>query len=161
MEFRIADTFTDSLARLTGDEQKTVKTTAFDLQMNPAHPGLQFHKLERAKDPNFWSIRVSRDVRIIVHRTGTSLLLCYVGHHDDSYQWAERRKLETHPKTGRPSSLKFGSELKRSKSRSTLYLLPNLSYRCSQSLATASFWDMGCRPNGCQMCGELQMRMAC
>jgi len=33
MDFRIADTFTDSLARLTGDEQKTVKTTAFDLQM--------------------------------------------------------------------------------------------------------------------------------
>lgn len=31
MEFRIADTFTDSLARLTGGEQKLVKTTAFDL----------------------------------------------------------------------------------------------------------------------------------
>jgi hypothetical protein len=29
VEFRIADTFTDSLARLTGDEQKAVKTTAF------------------------------------------------------------------------------------------------------------------------------------
>lgn len=100
MEFRIADTFTDSLARLTGEEQKAVKTTAFDLQLNPAHPSLQFHKLERAKDPNFWSLRVSKDVRMIVHRTGTSLLLCYVGHHDDSYQWAERRKLETHPKTG-------------------------------------------------------------
>jgi hypothetical protein len=28
MHFRIADTFTDSLARLTGDEQKAVKTTA-------------------------------------------------------------------------------------------------------------------------------------
>ncbi len=35
MEFRIADTFTDSLAKLTGQEQKAVKTTAFDLQMNP------------------------------------------------------------------------------------------------------------------------------
>jgi len=100
MEFRIADTFTDSLARLTGDEQKAVKTTAFDLQLNPSHPSLQFHRLEKPKDPNFWSIRVSKDVRIIVHRTKTSLLLCYVGHHDDSYQWAERRKLETHPKTG-------------------------------------------------------------
>jgi mRNA-degrading endonuclease RelE of RelBE toxin-antitoxin system len=100
MEFRIADTFTESLGRLTGDEQKAVKTASFDLQLNPAHPGLQFHKLERAKDPNFWSVRVNRDVRIIVHRTGTNLLLCYVGHHDDSYQWAERRKLETHPKTG-------------------------------------------------------------
>ncbi|HLH08255.1 MAG TPA: hypothetical protein VKW78_13535, partial [Terriglobales bacterium] len=61
MEFRIADTFTDSLARLTGEEQKAVKTTAFDLQLNPAHPSLQFHKLERAKDPNFWSVRVSKD----------------------------------------------------------------------------------------------------
>jgi hypothetical protein len=35
-EFLIADTFTDSLARLTGDEQEAVKTTAFDLQLDPA-----------------------------------------------------------------------------------------------------------------------------
>lgn len=100
MEFRIADTFTDSLAKLPGEDQKAVKTAAFDLQLNPAHPSLQFHKLDKAKDPNFWSIRVSRDLRIIVHRTGTSLLLCYVDHHDEAYQWAERRRLETHPKTG-------------------------------------------------------------
>jgi hypothetical protein len=43
MEFRIADTFTDSLARLTGEQQKAVKTTVFDLQLNPAHPGMQLH----------------------------------------------------------------------------------------------------------------------
>lgn len=36
MDFRISDTFTDSLAKLTGDEQKLVKTTAFDLQTEPA-----------------------------------------------------------------------------------------------------------------------------
>ena len=30
----------------------------------------------------------------------SSLLLCYVDHHDQAYDWAERRKLETHPKTG-------------------------------------------------------------
>jgi len=100
MDFRIADTFTDSLARLESDEQKAVKTTAFDLQMNPAHPGMQFHKLDRARDPNFWSIRVSSDIRLIVHMTSASLLLCYVDHHDAAYQWAERRKLETHPTTG-------------------------------------------------------------
>jgi superfamily I DNA/RNA helicase len=100
MEFRIADTFTDSLARMAAEDQKAAKMAAFDLQLNPAHPSLQFHKLDKAKDPNFWSIRVSRDLRIIVHRTGTSLLLCYVNHHDEAYQWAERRRLETHPKTG-------------------------------------------------------------
>ncbi len=100
MQFLIADTFTDSLARLTGDEQKAVKTTAFDLQLNPASAGMSFHKLDKAIDRNFWAVRVSRDVRLIVHRTEASLLLCYVGHHDHAYQWAERRRLETHPATG-------------------------------------------------------------
>lgn len=100
MEFRIADTFTTSLARLTGDEQKAAKTTAFDLQVDPTGNGMSFHKLDRAKDPNFWSVRVSRDIRLIVHKTAGSLLLCYVDHHDKAYQWAERRKLEVHPTTG-------------------------------------------------------------
>src|SRR6185436_14442698 len=100
LTFLIADTFTDALARLTGDEQKAVKTTAFDLQMNPASPGLSFHKLDKAKDKRFWSVRVNSDIRLVVHRTDTSLLLCYVGHHDRAYAWAERRKLETHPTTG-------------------------------------------------------------
>jgi len=100
MEFRIADSFTDSLARLTGDEQKAVKTTAFDLQLNPVSSGMSFHKLDKAKDKKFWSVRVSRDIRIIVHKSEASLLLCYVDHHDKAYDWAERRKLETHPKTG-------------------------------------------------------------
>ena len=100
MNFLIADTFTDSLARLTGEEQKTVKTSAFDLQVDSANPGMSFHKLDKAKDKNFWSVRVSRDIRIIVHRTDGSMLLCYVDHHDKAYDWAQRRKLETHPKTG-------------------------------------------------------------
>lgn len=100
MEFRISDSFTTSLAKLTGDEQKLVKTTAFDLQMNPDNPGHSFHKLDRAQDKNFWSVRVSRDIRIIVHCSKSSLLLCYVDHHDDAYKWAEKRKLEAHPKTG-------------------------------------------------------------
>lgn len=100
MNFLITDTFIDSLSRLTGQEQKAVKTTAFDLQMNPAHPGLKLHKLDRARDPNFWSVYVTLDLRLIVHRTEESLLLCYTGHHDDAYRWAERRKLEIHPATG-------------------------------------------------------------
>ena len=100
MNFRIADTFTDSLAKLMGEEQKSVKTTAFDLQMNPANPGFSFHKLDAIKDKNFWSVRVSSDIRLIVHKTPSSLLLCYVDHHDKAYAWARRRKLETHPKTG-------------------------------------------------------------
>ena len=100
MQFRIADTFTESLARLNGEEQRAAKTTAFDLQLNPAQPGLQFHRVNRARDKNFWSVRVSQSVRMIAHKTAANLLLCYVGEHDDAYRWAERRRLEQHPHTG-------------------------------------------------------------
>ena len=101
MEFRISDTFIDSLAKLTGGEQKAVKTTAFDLQLNPSsNSGMQMHRIERAKDRGFWSVRVNDDIRLIVHKTDECLLLCYVDHHDPAYRWAEQRKLEVHPSTG-------------------------------------------------------------
>lgn len=100
MRFCIADSFPKALARLPAQEQKAVKTTVFDLQMDPAHPGLQFHRIDNSKDENFWSVRVSRDVRLIVHKTEDSFLICYVDHHDAAYEWAERRRIETHPRTG-------------------------------------------------------------
>ena len=100
MQFRIADTFTSSLARLPNEQQRAAKTTAFDLQTNLAHPGLSLHRLTGASDANFWSARVNLDLRIILHRAGENVVFCYVGRHDDAYRWAERRKLVTHPTTG-------------------------------------------------------------
>jgi hypothetical protein len=38
MDFLIAYTFTDRLSKLTGDEQKAVKNTASDLELNPVSP---------------------------------------------------------------------------------------------------------------------------
>src|ERR1700693_2389788 len=100
MNFLIADTFTASFNRLSGPDQKAVKASVFDLQMDPAGNGLQLHRIDKSKDPNFWSARVNRDIRLIVHKTGDSILLAYVGHHDDAYAWAERRRIEAHPRTG-------------------------------------------------------------
>ena len=39
--------------------------TAFDLQLNPSNPGMQFHRVDGARDKNFWSVRVNRDIRLI------------------------------------------------------------------------------------------------
>ena len=100
MEFRIAASFTAALARLASNEQKSAKTAVYDLQVDPAAPGFKFHRIDRSRDPNFWSIRVNADIRIIVHKTAASFLLAYVGHHDDAYIWAERRRIEAHPRTG-------------------------------------------------------------
>ena len=100
MQFHIADTFTASLARLPNEQQRASKTTAFDLQTSIAHPGLSLHRVTGARDPGFWSARVNLDLRIILHRAGENVVLCYVARHDDAYYWAERRRLETHPTTG-------------------------------------------------------------
>ncbi len=100
MEFRIADSFQSSLGKLNAQEQKAVKTTAFDLQMGLSGNSTKFHKIERAKDRNFWSVRANNDIRLIVHKTASSVLLCYVDHHDDAYNWAGRRRIENHPVTG-------------------------------------------------------------
>jgi len=100
VQFFIADSFTKALGRLNAQEQSAAKITVFDLQQNPSAPGLKFHRIEKSKDPDFWSIRANRDIRVVVHKTSSSFLVCYVDHHDDAYTWAERRRIETHPKTG-------------------------------------------------------------
>jgi superfamily I DNA/RNA helicase len=61
---------------------------------------MQAHRVERAKDKGFWSVRVGSDLRIIYHQAPGSVTLCYVDHHDEAYAWAMRRKLESHPTTG-------------------------------------------------------------
>ena len=100
MRFLLADSFTSALARLAVADAKAVKTTVVDLQIDPAGKGLSFHRIDKSKDPNFWSVRVSRDIRLIVHKTADSLLVVYVDHHDKAYAWAERRRIEAHPATG-------------------------------------------------------------
>lgn len=94
----LASTFSDSLAKLSHNEQKQAKITAYDLQIDPTGNGLQLHRVN--KSPGFWTARVSRDVRIVLHKEGDKTVLAWVGHHDAAYRWAERRKLVQHERTG-------------------------------------------------------------
>jgi hypothetical protein len=77
VRFLLSDSFTAALARLRAQEAKTVKTTVVDLQLDPTGKSLSFHRIDKSKDPNFWSVRVSRDLRLIVHKTEDSLLVAY------------------------------------------------------------------------------------
>ena len=99
MNVLIADTFTRSLARLSLPEQKGAKITWADLALDKLS-GLHLEPLKDPKDPNYWSVRVNDDVRIILHKTGDNYLLCYIDHHAEAYRWPLYRKLEVHPKTG-------------------------------------------------------------
>ena len=68
MQFRIADTFTASLGRLTNEQHKATNTTAFDLQIDPAQRGHNLRRVTGARVLNFWSASVSQDIRIVVHQ---------------------------------------------------------------------------------------------
>ncbi|MDB0018202.1 AAA family ATPase [Planktomarina temperata] len=100
MTHRIADTFYDSLNKLSQQEQKIVKQSAFDFQLDPSQASFSMHKVDRGRDPNLWTARVNRDIRMVVHKKGGDTLLAWVGHHDNAYRWAETRRIENHPKTG-------------------------------------------------------------
>ena len=46
--------------------------------MNPSGAGLELHRLKGHADRAFLSVQISRDIRIIVYRTSSSLMLCYI-----------------------------------------------------------------------------------
>lgn len=98
MTLLYASTFAKSLDRLTSAEQKQVKVTTVDLMLDPAGNGLQMHRIEAA--PGFWTVRVSQDIRIVLHKANEAMLLAYVDHHDAAYRWAERKRLVPHERTG-------------------------------------------------------------
>ena len=112
MTFLIADTFTDSLARLTGDEQKAVKTTAFDLQIEPVGPG---HELPQARQGEGQEILVrscQRDIR--AHRPPHGRRACCSatspttttptpGQSDGSWRRTRRREPPRWSRSGRRS----------------------------------------------------------
>lgn len=98
MTLLYASTFTKALGRLSAPEQKLVKITTVDLALDPTGNGLQMHRVEAA--PGFWTARVSQDIRLVLHKDGEHTLIAYVGHHDDAYRWAERRRLVPHERTG-------------------------------------------------------------
>lgn len=96
----LANTFQRSLDRLTNAEQTATKTVVVDYMANPSRPGLSLHRVDRAGERGFWTIRVNRDLRIVLFKQGQKSVFCYVGHHDDAYAWVERRRFEVHPVTG-------------------------------------------------------------
>jgi hypothetical protein len=139
MNFLIAETFTASFNRLSGMDQKAAKASVFDLQMDRTGNGLQLHRIDKSKDSNFWSARVNRDIRLIVHKTDESLLVAYVDHPDAAYAWAERRRIEAHPAPARSRSSKFASWWRISRQQRLILSFWSLPPRTRKSPRRRSF----------------------
>ncbi|MFB6076633.1 MAG: UvrD-helicase domain-containing protein, partial [Candidatus Nanohaloarchaea archaeon] len=71
-------------------------------RQDPTLPGINYEKIEGAKDPKLRSVRIDQAYRGIVLKPeqGNVYMLLWVDHHDDAYQWARNRLVQIHPDTG-------------------------------------------------------------
>ncbi|OAT80793.1 DNA helicase [Desulfotomaculum copahuensis] len=71
--------FDEDFLRLASGEQKQALKALHFLAVNPGHRSLHTHKIEGTE---FFEAYVNMDVRIIFERTGDTIILHAIGHHD-------------------------------------------------------------------------------
>lgn len=98
----LSQEFLQHLPSLPTQVQGRVLNWALKFQTNPTATGINYEKINAARDPNLRSVRIDQDWRGIVFKppAGDLYVLLYVDHHDDAYAWAARRKMTINPVTG-------------------------------------------------------------
>ena len=98
----LAKTFLEAYSRLPKKQQKKVREFTERFQEDPTRSGLNFERLEGARDPKVRSLRVDQAYRVIVVQPerGDVILCVWVDHHDEAYRWVERKVFEVNPLSG-------------------------------------------------------------
>src|ERR1017187_2568326 len=69
------------------------------LKNAPSSPGLNFERIEGARDRHMKSVRVDQAYRTIIYQRGVALIVLWVDKHDDAYRWARNRVVDINPLT--------------------------------------------------------------
>ena len=98
----ISDQFLEAFSAVPKNKQKKVRRFMTKFRSNPRSSGINYEKIEGAKDPKLRSVRIDQSYRGIVMKpdAGNVYMLLWVDHHDDAYQWARNRIVQIHPETG-------------------------------------------------------------
>ena len=98
----IGDLFLKSLFALPDQIMKKARETITKFQHDPTSPGLNYEKIQGARDQRLRSIRIDQDYRGIVLKSekGDAYILLWVDKHDDAYAWARKRSSSVHPLSG-------------------------------------------------------------
>lgn len=92
MDIGLSKSYFTSLDLLDAVVQKRANAALIKFDQEPQSPGLNLEKLNN----DFWSIRVDRAYRIILHRNHPDFayVFVWVDHHDAAYDWANARSVE-------------------------------------------------------------------
>ena len=92
MNVALSDDFMEALSKLSGNEIKKASKTIMEVKKESDAKGLRFHKIEHPSGA-IVSFSVNMDVRIIAHQKGDTITLLYIDHHDNAYNWIQKRNV--------------------------------------------------------------------
>lgn len=88
----ISREFLKAYARIPKSAQKKVEEFLTKFENDPRSPGINYEKINNARDDSFRSVRMGIEYRGIVKKpdTGNVFFLLWVDKHDDAYDWATK-----------------------------------------------------------------------
>jgi len=92
MNVALSDDFMEALGKLNGNEIKKASKTIMEVKRESDAKGLRAHKIEHPCGA-IVSFSVNMDVRIIAHQKGNTITFLYIDHHDDAYNWIQKRNV--------------------------------------------------------------------
>jgi superfamily I DNA/RNA helicase len=98
----IHKSFTDAIAQVPPQVQKSAWDMIHQLTEHPEAHGLNFERVKGAIDPKVHSVRVNQKYRAILvkpEKEDVNLFL-WIGNHDQAYAWAEKKRFEVNKVTG-------------------------------------------------------------
>jgi len=94
--------FLSAYARIPRAQQRKVDEFIRKFRQDPTGSGINFERVNSARDGHIFSVRIDQSYRGIIHKAdnGKTFILLWVDRHDDAYEWARRRSVSVNPETG-------------------------------------------------------------
>jgi len=98
----VSDDFLDAFADIPKSQQSKVRRFLTKFRRDPTASGINYEKIQGARDDKLRSVRIDQAYRGIVMKpeAGNVYMLMWVDHHDDAYDWARNKLVQVHPETG-------------------------------------------------------------
>lgn len=94
--------FLTAYSDLPKKAQKKVREFTEKFQQDPTQTGINFERLDGARDEKVRSVRIGIDYRaIVIHPPKGDVYLCvWVDHHDEAYRWVKNKRFDVNPTSG-------------------------------------------------------------
>jgi len=98
----ISQDFMMAFAKIPKAQQKKVIEFVTKFRYDPRSPGINYERINDARDASFRSVRIDQAYRGIILKPdqGDVFVLLWVDKHDDAYSWATKHTCQVHPETG-------------------------------------------------------------